>query len=48
MEQKREKECVSMNKKQRVMLSRILAAAALLILFQFLPLTGVVRFLACK
>ena len=35
-----------MNKKQRVMLSRILAAAALLILFQFLPLTGVVRFLA--
>ena len=46
MEQKREKECVSMNKKQRVMLSRILAAAALLILFQFLPLTGVVRFLA--
>ena len=28
------------------MLSRILAAAALLILFQFLPLTGVVRFLA--
>ena len=40
MEQKREKECVSMNKKQRVMLSRILAAAALLILFQFLSMGG--------
>ena len=35
-----------MNKKQRTMLIRILAAAALLVVLHFLPLTGAVRFVA--
>ena len=34
-----------MNKKQKKMLVRILAAAALLIGFNFLPFTGYLRFL---
>ena len=35
-----------MNKKQKTMLARILAAAALLVALHFLPLTGAVRFVA--
>ena len=35
-----------MNKKQKTMLARILAAAALLVVLHFLPLTGAVRFVA--
>ena len=34
-----------MNKKQKKMLIRILAAAALMILMNFLPVRGLVRFL---
>ena len=35
-----------MNKKQRTMLIRILAAAALLVALHFLPVTGAARFFA--
>ena len=34
----------SMNKKQKKMLARILIAAALIVVYQFLPIEGVIKF----